>query len=422
MREIHDGSSDRRRIQRATSALAGASLLRHAAICTATFAAWAMRRELHVTSDLLWVLGLAALVNAGAARLSDSPRWTWAGRLVSPAVGLVAWAALVLLTGGVSSPMIGGFWLEIVLAALVFAPPTTLLATGAGIAALWVDQCALGLGPSLGRLCLHTGFLLSLGLLAFYASRRWRQEHDALSVEAIALGRRLIELDRELEAARALGQVGERVARLAHSLKNAIHSLRGFVKLMEVPAAGDRTQTQVLGGLRLAIDRLEETARAVLHPCEGGGQSDGPTTASELSRTLDEVVAEMSRIHSGVRWVKAPASDLPGVALPAARLREVLLILTQNAAEASGASGEVVLRVDVVGDLLHLVIQDRGPGFDPPALDALFRPGVTSKPGGSGFGLFLARRLVEAGGGRLTVAAAGQGGGLVSVRLPVSQS
>lgn len=418
----HDGRADRKRVHRSAPALARASLLRHAAICGATLAAWAMHRELHVTSDLLWVLGFAAVVNAAAARLPDRGRWIGLGRFISPAIGLATWAALIFLTGGVASPMVAGLWLEIVFAAIVFPPPITLLATGTGVCALWADQGVLGLGSGLGRLCLHTGFLLAFGLLAFYANRRWRQEQQARSAEATALEVRLIELDRELEAARALGQVGERVAQLAHSLKNTVHSLRGFLKLMEVPAESDRAQRQVFDGLRLAIDRLEQTARAVLHPRDTEGVSDGPTTASELSRTLDEVVAEMRRIHSGVRWVKTSTSGLPGVALPAARLREVLLILTQNAAEASGAAGEVVLRADVVGDLLHLVIQDGGPGFDPLTRDTLFRPGITSKPSGSGFGLFLARRLVEAGGGRLTVAPGGHGGGLVSVRLPVLHS
>ena len=420
--EAHDGQTGLRLIPRWASGMARPCLLRHLAICIATICAWAMRRELYVTGGLLWVLGLAAIVNAAAARLPDIPKGV--GRFLSPSVGLMTWAALVFLTGGVSSPMVAGLWLEIVFAAMVFPPPATLLTTAAAIGVLSADQCALGLGSTLGRLGLQAGFLLSFGLVAFSAKRRWRQEHQALSIEATALGSRLIDLERELEAARVLGRVGERVARLAHSLKNAVHSLRGFVKLMEVPANGDRAQAQaqVIAGLQLAIDRLEQTAREVLRPSEGQSQSDGTTTAAELSRTLDEVVAEMRRIHSGVHWIKAPLDNLRSVALPALRLREVLLILAQNAAEACGASGEVIVRAHVVGDLLHLVVQDRGPGFDPLLRDAIFQPGITSKPTGNGFGLFLARRLVEAGGGRLTIHPAGHGGALVSVRLPVLSS
>jgi signal transduction histidine kinase len=124
-------------------------------------------------------------------------------------------------------------------------------------------------------------------------------------------------------------------------------------------------------------------------------------------------------VHTTVRWVTRESEGLPGVALSSAQLREVLLILAQNAAEASGDSGEVTLRADVDGDVLRLVVQDQGPGLDPQLRERLFHPGATTKAEGSGFGLFLARRLVESGGGQLTVAQAAQGGALVSVRLPV---
>jgi two-component system, NtrC family, sensor histidine kinase HydH len=394
--------------------------LRHLSISLAAIAAYAMRRELHVGTSVLWVLGVAAVVNVAIARLSDIPSRAAVARRASPILGIGGWAALSFLTGGVDSPLVAGFWLEIIFSAMVLSPVGTLLLTGAVAATLWVLQAVLGLREAWGHLSLQTGFVAAIGLLTFYASRRWSHEHQVLSGESIALSRRLRDLESELDSARTLGQVGARVARLAHSLKNTVHSLRGFTQLIESPLAGSHAQRQALGGLHLAIDRLEETARATLRPPDARDVApQGATTSSELGRTLDEVLSEMALLHTGVRWVKAPSDRLPSIALPSGLLREVLLILTQNAAEASGASGEVVLTVHADQDRLRLVVQDQGPGIDPEIRGALFRPGTTNKPSGSGFGLFLARRLVEAGGGQLTIDQAAQGGALVSVQLPV---
>jgi signal transduction histidine kinase len=408
---------------RSASALGRASLLRHLAISGAALAAYAMRRELHVGGSVLWILGLTAVANMALARLADLPALSEKARRISPVLGVTAWAALVHMTGGAASPLVAGFWLEIVFSALVFPPAGTLLVTSGVAASLWAQQAIAGIGSSLGHLGLQTGFVAAIGLLTFFASRRWQREHQTLQVEAGALSRRLRDLEGELEATRTLGQVGERVAGLAHSLKNTVHSLRGFTKLVEPSSLGTPVQKQTLEGLRLAIDRLEETARATLRPSESDGHATRTTTTgSDVRRPLGEVVAEMTRTHATVRWVTRESEGLPGVALSSARLREVLLILAQNAAEASGDSGEVTLRADVDGDVLRLVVQDQGPGLDPQLRERLFRPGATTKAEGSGFGLFLARRLVESGGGQLTVAQAAQGGALVSVRLPVLPS
>jgi signal transduction histidine kinase len=409
------------------SPLDRATILRHLALSGAALATFVMRRQLRVDTTVLWVLGVAAVANMVAARLSDIPSFSRPARWVSSVLGIGGWAALVLLTGGISSPLVAGFWLEIVFSAMVFPPAGTLAVSAGATAALWAVDATAGAGHGLGLLALQTAFVVAIGLLTFFASRRWRQDHQTLSVQAGALNRRLSDLEQELEAARTLGQVGERVARLAHSLTNTVHSLRGFSKLIEAPLLGSDARREALDGLRLAIDRLEETARATLratpkpsHPeVEPSAEA---TTAAELGRTLDAVITEVARDHVGIRWIKPVCDRLPNVGLPSDLLHEVLLILARNAAEASGESGEVVLRADVDAGALHLVVEDHGPGIDPLLRGTLFRPGATTKPTGSGFGLFLARRLVESRGGKLFVGQAVHGGACVSVRLPTNPS
>jgi len=404
------------------SSIDRASLLRHLAICVAAVAAYAMRREWLIDTGVLLILGFAGITNVATVRLSDTPRWTGLARAISPVLGVGSWAALVFVSGGTRSPFLPGFWLEIIFSALIFSPRGTAFVTAAACAALWAIQAWIGFANACGLLCLQTGFLSAIGTVTFVASRRWRQEHQSLRGETRDLKRRLQGLEEERESSRTLEVLGERTARLAHGLKGTVHSLRGFAQLIEMPVTNGHTRQQAIDGLRHSIDRLEDSVRGALHPSRASSEAQGSTTAPELLGLLDEVAAQMARFDVGVRWVKPSSERLPSVALPTALLREVLLILAENAAEASGASGEIVLRADVEAGGLRLMVQDDGPGFDPKVREILFKPGVTTKPAGSGFGLFLARRLIESRGGQLIVGQGSQGGALVSVRLPVVEN
>jgi len=99
---------------------------------------------------------------------------------------------------------------------------------------------------------------------------------------------------------------------------------------------------------------------------------------------------------------------------------EALLILMRNATDAMEGKGAGSLEVDCADGRVHVVVRDQGCGFSKDAVEQLFTPGYTTKPSGSGFGLFLARRLVEEHGGQLHVTAAPGGGAVAEITLPTA--
>jgi signal transduction histidine kinase len=410
-----------------------ACLVRHAAILLATLAAYLFRESLRAGEDLLWVLGVAALLNFVVFCMSTHRALSAPARILSPLVGLSSWTALVHVTGGVRSPYVAGLGLELILSALVFGPAGTAIISGGAAAGLWAQQITLGYGGARTGLALQTALLLSIGGVASFVRGRWGRDREALEREAVQARERLRVIEQEIEDLRVLGQVGVNVARLGHALKNAVAALKGFTLLVEPPGrigAGDeeihhaarRQDERIRLGLRSAVDRLEAISKEILQPAAPPERSRRCSEAREAADVLTEAIRDASMRHPGVRWTCADTPGLRGVRCPSGTLREVLGVLLDNAAEAMSGAGEVVIAASSGEAGLEVEVRDAGCGIGPGAIGNLFRPGRTTKPEGSGFGLYLARRLLEARGGTIRVSASQEGGATFGIVLPLGEA
>jgi signal transduction histidine kinase len=106
------------------------------------------------------------------------------------------------------------------------------------------------------------------------------------------------------------------------------------------------------------------------------------------------------------------------VALDNESLKQVFLNLMLNALEALGEGGRLVVSVEPEPARIAVRFADDGPGIPPETLRQLGSPFVTTKATGSGLGLFLSRRLVQAAGGALEVTSEAGRGTVCTVRLP----
>jgi signal transduction histidine kinase len=129
-------------------------------------------------------------------------------------------------------------------------------------------------------------------------------------------------------------------------------------------------------------------------------------------------VREISLFHPDVHWATTSDGTNPALPIPAADLLEVLLILLRNGAEAMNEAGKGSIEMRSTGSEFHVVLCDEGAGFSPEATSRIFEPGYTTTPEGSGYGLFLARRILEKHGGRLRRLSRGRGGAARRGQLP----
>jgi nitrogen fixation/metabolism regulation signal transduction histidine kinase len=103
------------------------------------------------------------------------------------------------------------------------------------------------------------------------------------------------------------------------------------------------------------------------------------------------------------------------------QLRLVFLNLFLNAMEAVPENGRIAVHVekDVTTGKVVVSIADNGPGIKPEDLDRIFDPYFTKRPGGTGLGLALVRRIVEEHGGKIQAANQPGGGARFEITLPI---
>jgi nitrogen fixation/metabolism regulation signal transduction histidine kinase len=103
----------------------------------------------------------------------------------------------------------------------------------------------------------------------------------------------------------------------------------------------------------------------------------------------------------------------------AAQLEQMLINLLKNASESGSTADAVSLQVSRQGDQFIVQVADRGAGLAPDVLANALLPFFSTKASGTGIGLTLCREIIEAHGGRISLANRDGGGALVTVWLPL---
>ncbi|HEY7141273.1 MAG TPA: ATP-binding protein [Methylomirabilota bacterium] len=268
-------------------------------------------------------------------------------------------------------------------------------------------------------LALASGALLYLALygIVWRASRTLRTQHAALAHRAEELARANTELralQDQLVAAERLAAFGEVTAAVAHGLGNPLAAIRASAQVALLDADGPVRERLVQ--IVADTDRLRERMRALL---DLGRPVEARSVPAALEAAVRSAVGPLrARADAqGVRVDVDVPSDLPKVRLDPARFEEALLCLVGNALDAMPAGGTLRLTAALGSGEVELRVEDTGTGMSPAALARAFEPFFTTKPGGTGLGLALARKLVEASGGRLTLESGG-GGTRATIALP----
>lgn len=215
------------------------------------------------------------------------------------------------------------------------------------------------------------------------------------------------------------------IAEVSHALRTPLNALIGFSDILARPEAGSLTthQARALNEVRKAAAALSGVVDRGLSLAEDPAQPASPA----LSERLDPRVIVLSALDAvrllaeqkGVTLYLPPAASGLGVKADAARLRQVLLHLLDNAVRHNRPGGAVVIQVGQTDGQVRIVMRDTGPGLPPTRVADPFAPGRRAD-GRLAVGLASALRLARSMGGDLTMESRKGEGCCVTLTLPAA--
>ncbi|HET7829636.1 MAG TPA: ATP-binding protein, partial [Candidatus Limnocylindrales bacterium] len=234
------------------------------------------------------------------------------------------------------------------------------------------------------------------------------------------------QLDRlsQLDAARA-----ELLAVVTHELRTPLAVVRAYVDLLADAAASNAAGPAVdaveswRAGATDQVTRLDRLVDSILASVRGEGLTGLRRDPFDVVGSISNTVGTLALLlrTRAVRW------EAPSYAMVARgdepRFRQVLEHLLDNEAKYAPPEQAVSIGVWRTADEIQVYITDDGPGVPIEDWEVVFQPYVRvdrARSRGSGIGLFAARRLMEAMGGRVWIEKNGYGGSRFMVALPVA--
>jgi signal transduction histidine kinase len=294
-------------------------------------------------------------------------------------------------------------------------------------------------------------FLVAFGLMAWF-SRSWQLPAPLASsgpfatreYVAIAFSSAMISIIAVYQIGKAIGAAYERItlelaesreelcdenegrtralegiaARLAHEVKNPLAAIKGLSQHM-ARSAEDAKMRERLTIVAAEAERLQEIVDGFLSFSRGLGDLNvAPTRPYDIARELS-LLLETRAADAGVS-IEVRGSRELALDADAKKLRQALLNLVLNAMQASARGSTVTLEIakSCNDGAAVLRVIDRGAGMTPEVLDRIAKPYFTTREGGSGLGIAIARGIIEQHGGTLRFESTSGRGTTATILLP----
>jgi signal transduction histidine kinase len=263
----------------------------------------------------------------------------------------------------------------------------------------------------------------------FTAVFGWRWIHDRVFAPAIEREvRREVQQEKEALRTEKQASLDELTATFAHEIRNPIAAARSLVQQM----GEDPISTENVEYARVALDELARVERSVSHLLKFAKEEDYHFENVNAASVLDAALLQMrAKVEANSVTVSRSYLNGPVIRADAEKLRQVFSNILDNAIDAM-ASVKSERRIDLSiqvppnsggrPQMAAIRIKDNGCGIAEDRIAKIFNPFYTSKSNGTGLGLGIAKKVVDAHRGTIEVTSHEGEGSVFTVAIPLADA
>lgn len=227
--------------------------------------------------------------------------------------------------------------------------------------------------------------------------------------------------EEKLVKANKLSALGELASSIAHEIKNPLISIQGFARRIGTTEDRDKLE-KYAKFIEQEADRLSQVLTKLL----GFSRMDEPKKdLLDMNEIVDDTVMFMEHHLTRFKNVELSIeknSSLPMVSVDKIHVQQTMVNIILNAAQAMPEGGQIRIRTGANDQYVFIAISDTGMGIKEEDLENIFEPFFTTKEKeqGTGLGLSLCKRLIEANAGKIEVDSKVGKGTTFTIMIPIS--
>jgi len=224
--------------------------------------------------------------------------------------------------------------------------------------------------------------------------------HDATAIR---------QLEKEVTKSRHLASIGSLAAGVAHEIRNPLSSIKGFAVYLKEKLSGNIEDKKTAEVMIQEVERLNRVISQLIEFARSLELKKERTRFSDLVRHTVKLIDAEARKNKITIDMEID-NDAPLIEVDPDKIKQVLLNIFLNSLAAMKKGGKLVIMLLPGKSYLSVIISDTGMGIEKTDLPRIYDPYFTSKPAGTGLGLAVVQKIMEAHGGHINVeSTAGQG-------------
>ena len=252
--------------------------------------------------------------------------------------------------------------------------------------------------------------------------QRWHDEDAQLLATTFnTLTDSVARFQREMSQKERLLSLGRLSTVIAHEVRNPLMIIKGSLHALRQKDLDETKMREAVTDINEEVERLNRIVNEVLDFARPIRFDMSPADLAALCRE-SATASQAAGPGAPVTLDLDPSAS--AVTTDAERLRIALVNMLVNARHAVNGTpgGDVALKMRASGSRVTITIADTGPGIDPTHLAHVFDPYFTTKRGGTGLGLPIAKNIIEGLGGTIAIDSTLGGGTEIRVDLPYNST